>query len=292
MHVPSPASGILGLLLTSSTLLSQGCLTPGTPREYKVLRTTPLFSFSEHEVDRYLRRLADEVPGTINRVALLARQNIDQPYRLGLLGEYPFEFYDPDPLYCLSSSDCVTFVEQTYAMALAHDWPSFMNLLMRIRYRDGVIGLATRNHFLEADWNVNNAWLFEDVTASLADRAPARPMRVRIDRAALLARHGRSSDTPVQFWDDVYFPLDSLSAALPGLRPGDIVEIVKGSDDRSYVSHVGIILQDQDANPTIIHATRPAVREEVLEAYLERVRGVSGIKVLRLREPPSRRMSG
>ena len=85
-------------------------------------------------------------PDLRKRILHLARKNIGQPYELYLLGEMPFEPYDPQPIYCLGKSDCLVFTEHTYAMALSHNWPSFMRMLQRIRYRDGHLGVATRNH--------------------------------------------------------------------------------------------------------------------------------------------------
>jgi len=128
----------------------------------------PLFTFTEAEVDQYLKFLSATEPDLRKRIMHLARKNIGQPYELYLLGEMPFEPYDPQPIYCLGKSDCLVFSEHTYAMALARDWPSFMRLLQRIRYRDGQLGVATRNHYTEADWNISNRWLVEDITAKLA----------------------------------------------------------------------------------------------------------------------------
>src|SRR5437868_6898120 len=128
----------------------------------------PLYEFTEVEVDTYLRFLSATEPDLRKRILHLARKNIGQPYELYLLGEMPFEPYDPQPIYCLGKSDCLVFTEHTYAMALSHNWPSFMRLLQRIRYRDGQLGVATRNHYTEADWNVSNRWLVEDITKRLA----------------------------------------------------------------------------------------------------------------------------
>jgi hypothetical protein len=49
-------------------------------------------------------------------------------------------------------------------------------MLQRIRYRDGVIGVATRNHYTEMDWNVANRWLVTDISADLAG-PPDREIR-------------------------------------------------------------------------------------------------------------------
>ena len=127
----------------------------------------PLYEFTESEVDTYLRFLSAAEPDLRQRIVHLARKNLGQPYELYLLGEMPFEPYDPQPIYCLGKSDCVVFAEHTYAMALSHNWPSFMKMLQRIRYRDGHLGVTTRNHYTEADWNISNRWLVEDITAKL-----------------------------------------------------------------------------------------------------------------------------
>lgn len=247
------------------------------------LRQAPLHTFNEQEIDGYLRWLSGQELSRPERVALLARQTIGQPYRLGVLGEFPFELYDPDPLYNLSAADCVTFVEQTYALALARDWGSFMRTLQSIRYQEGTIGLLTRNHFMEADWNVNNAWLFDDVTKTVAGDVGVRPMCTRVDRRALLARYGVECDAPLQFWEDSYIARDALPASLQGIKAGDLIEIVKGDADWQYVSHVGILLRDAADRVTMVHATKPAVREQALEDYFAAHADILGFKLLRLR---------
>src|SRR5436190_13548477 len=116
------------------------------------LAEKPLYKCTEAEVDKYLQFLSATEPDLRMRIVHLARKNIGQPYELYLLGEMPFEPYDPQPIYCLGKSDCLVFTEHTYAMAMSHNWPGFMRLLQRIRYRDGQLGVATRNHYTEADW--------------------------------------------------------------------------------------------------------------------------------------------
>ncbi|HVT29971.1 MAG TPA: N-acetylmuramoyl-L-alanine amidase-like domain-containing protein, partial [Lacipirellulaceae bacterium] len=162
----------------ASTCLGSNSLTPKQKaackrmgldkNEIAKLVDKPLYKCSEGEVDKYLRFLSATEPNLRTRVVQLARKNIGQPYELFLLGEMPFETYDPQPIYCLSKSDCLVFTEHTYAMALSHDWPSFMRMLQRIRYRDGQLGVATRNHYTEADWNISNRWLVKDITKELA----------------------------------------------------------------------------------------------------------------------------
>ena len=277
------------LSLAWAVLCAVGCSPAVTVRDVAVLQTAPLHTFNEREVDVFLKWLAEKPLQTSERVARLGRQTIGQPYRLSLLGEHPFEIYDPDPMYCLSASDCVTFVEQTYAMALARDWPSFFQTLQRIRYKDGRVGLLTRNHFTEADWNINNAWLFDDVTEDISG-GDVLPMKSWINRASFFATFGFVCNDPVQWFADSYIPRELLPVVAGRLGTADIVEIVRGTRGVQYVSHMGLVTRDTSGNLMLLHSAEPEVREEPLLQYVDRHPEILGIKVLRLTETKDDRL--
>ena len=122
-------------------------------REYlRELIAKPLYEFNEEDLDTYLPYLQYTVPDLRERMKHLARKNLDQPYEIYLLGEYPAEIYDRQPLFILDKSDCVVFTEHILAMAMAHDWQSFFSILQRIRYKDGIISYINRNHYGDYDW--------------------------------------------------------------------------------------------------------------------------------------------
>ncbi len=244
----------------------------------------PLYEFTEAEVDVYLQFLQAYEPDLRRRIVHLARKNIGQPYDLYLLGEMPFEHYDPQPIYCLSRSDCVVYSEHTYAMALGHDWPSFMRLLQRIRYRDGQIGVATRNHYTEADWNPSNRWLVEDITAKLGGDKIVK-FRQRIDRAKFLKnRYKLQVEVPIEEHEDAYLPVEFIALATPHLKEGDFVNVVRGRRDpnaaknstfggSAWVGHVGMIVfgtaDSGERQVNLIHSARPKVREQAIDEYID-----------------------
>ncbi len=155
------------------------------PAQLRSLQKKRLFEMKPAEVDQYLAYLQKNEPDLRKRVANLARKNIGQPYKLFLLGEFPFQITDPQPMFDLAHSDCLVFAEHTYAMALSAGWDEFFWMLQRIRYRDGVIGVVTRNHYTEADWNPANTWLLGDITGQLAG-ARAESYTMTADRNELL----------------------------------------------------------------------------------------------------------
>ncbi len=118
------------------------------------------------EVGRCSAYLHVVEPNFRKRIAHLGRKNLGQPYEIDLLAAFPYETIDDQPLFNLEKSDCVVFAEHTYAMARSQSWPEFFWMLQRIRYQDGVIGVSTRNHYTETDWNRQNTWLINDITTA------------------------------------------------------------------------------------------------------------------------------
>src|SRR6476659_4972475 len=195
---------------TQSTSASEDALPIATPvrsaRPLKILQKAPLYSFSEKDVDAYLKYLHQSEPDPIKRVVHLARKNIGEPYEIYLLGEAPFETYDPDPMYCLNKSDCVTFVEHSYAMALSSDWPSFFKTLQRLRYKEGKIGMLTRNHETVADWDPNNACLFDEVPKPLGGGSLTVPLHLTWKPSKFFAKFGIAQDMKDVTVTDAYIP--------------------------------------------------------------------------------------
>jgi len=257
-----------------------------------------IFEMSEQEVGTYLAFAQARYPDLRERIVHIARKNIGQPYKLYLLGEFPFETYDPLPLYSLTHSDCVVFSEHTYAMALTRDWTSFFAMLQRIRYKDGIIGLVTRNHYTEADWNRNNSWLVEDITLEIGG-GNAMTFDQTVRRQAFFRnRYKLETNIPDQRISDVYIPTEHISSVLDKLQPGDFVNVIRGPNNKSvYAGHVGLITRGEDGTVNFLHSTTPVVKEETLLQYIaghqardsrkkEGEAVLQGFKFLRLRENP------
>ena len=255
---------------------------PAAPSDkIQPLLAKPLYQFTETEVGLYLGYLQQTEPDLRQRIVHLARKNLGQPYELYLLGEMPFETYDPQPLYSIGKSDCLVFAEHTYAMALTRDWTDFMRLLQRIRYRDGHIGVVTRNHFTETDWNPSNRWLVRDITAEVAGDHVMR-FSEKIDRSKFLeGRYGLKTSIPVENHVEVCLPYAEVARADPQLRDGDCVEIIRGIvkpgtpvndtfGGSAWIGHVGLVARGTDGSLHIIHSSDPAVREETIGQFIAR----------------------
>ncbi|MBC8185878.1 DUF1460 domain-containing protein [candidate division KSB1 bacterium] len=227
------------------------------------LKAKPIYEFSPEEVNIYLGYLQSVEPDLRQRIQHLAKKCVGQPYKIFLLGEFPYEIYDADPLFSLEESDCVVFSEHIYAMALSYDWKSFFALLQRIRYKNGEIGLATRNHYTEFDWDVNNNWLVQDITGELAGEETEFETTV-VNRAKFLSRWeiGQTISVDTVTWS--YIPYQKLPEIINKLQPGDFVNIVRGYETGKWVGHVGLITKSQDGTINFLHSTTPKVKEQPL----------------------------
>ncbi|MGJ9420555.1 N-acetylmuramoyl-L-alanine amidase-like domain-containing protein [Massilia sp. CMS3.1] len=230
----------------------------------------PIYQMTPVEAGRYVAWAHAAEPDLRKRIAAIGRKNLGQPYLLNLLGEFPFEVHDDLPMFSLQQSDCVVFAEHTYAMALSRSWEEFFWMLQRIRYRDGVIGVATRNHYTEMDWNVANRWLLTDVSAALAGaHGPSYAMRV--DRARFLkTRHGTERNIPVETSRQSYVPKEQVTAIASQLQEGDFVNVISTRDGEHWASHVGLVVLGPNGERHFLHSQEPKVREETFDSFIAR----------------------
>jgi len=234
------------------------------------IQSKPLYQFSGEEVRAYLHDLHSRESGLTKRMIEIARKNIGQPYELYLLGEAPFETIDNQPLYCLGKSDCVVFVEHTLAMALTDNFDGFVRMLQRIRYGNGKISLLTRNHYTEADWNKNNAWLAREITDELAGADVVKFSQV-VDRQKFFKNRNKlDTQIAVQTIHETFIPYDRIESVKSKLREGDIVNFVSGRNGGYWVGHVGLVALDAKGEVNLIHSTPPQVREESIGQYIAR----------------------
>lgn len=265
----------------------------------KPFEAKTVYEMTPTETGRFVAQMRREVPDLRQRVVSIARRNLGQAYKLHLLGEYPFEIHDGQPLYCLENGDCVVFAEHVYAMALSYDWQSFFAMLQRIRYKGGEISAVTRNHYTLADWNENNAWLIRDITPEIA-AGRTDTVTENINRRAFFKRSFNvDMDVPNQSYSTTYVPARLIKDVVARLRDGDCVNVIRATKSGGkFCGHVGLIGIGADGTVNLIHSTPPKSIEQPLLEYVEQQleknlerekKGeitFQGLKFLRLEDDP------
>jgi hypothetical protein len=271
---------------------------PATPALEAVLQKQ-VYQMTPQEAHLYIAHMRQAEPDLRKRIAAIGRKTIGQPYLLNPLGEYPFELHDTLPMFSLEHSDCVVFVEQTYAMALSRSWEEFFWTLQRIRYKDGVVGVASRNHYTEVDWNPNNRWLVTDISAELG--GPDGPSYLfTVDRARFLKeRFNITRSIAVQTTREAYVAKDRVAKIAAQLQDGDFVNVISVRNGQTMVTHTGLVVTTPQGERRFLNSAEPQVREETFDAFMARAAAreeratregrvglhLAGFKFLRLNVP-------
>ena len=166
---------------------------------------------------------------------------VDSVYAADPLGEGPGNLPDADPLCDFARVDCVTYLEQVYALALSPNYAAFPDTLRRIRYRDGQVDYRWRNHYFVSDWLPANARLVRDATDEVG-AGHLRAMTKTISRGKFFAGKGlpQYADLPDEEATTNYIPRGDVKAVAEKLQIGDMIVFVLDTPG-IIAGHTGLI---------------------------------------------------
>lgn len=242
------------------------------------------------------------------RMAAVSEPMLGAPYRSDPLGEGTGR--DPDPPARYEVWDCLTFVEEVLALALAGDPAHAAAVRRDLRYGGHPAEYRYRHHFMELQWlpqAATRGWLTEitrDLGAAVQMRREVHAGTWRgWRRRALFAL--TDEELPVGEMRLDVLPPEVALAHLAEIPAGALVLTVRS--DRPgvpmWTTHLGFTLPK--VPPTVRHATKMTpgvVRDHDLSWYIRHIEGypnwpVAGISVWLPREqgpslrglPPERR---
>jgi hypothetical protein len=237
------------------------------------------------------RAVAELEPLSLQGRLLAASERfLGTPYGDSPLGEGAGTQPDPDPRLRWDSVDCVTFVEETMALSLAHGTVELLPVLDSIRYRDGVPTYVMRKHLMEADWLPANhrAGYVRDVTAVLGGADAVQAEKVLV-QASWESPPAKALALPQRVHATGRFPFGLLPLArvrahAAGFPSGTVLLVVReDSPSRiTRVSHLGLVVQKGGVT-YLRHATSvgaKAVVDEELGHFLLRQSTSSSWKVV------------
>jgi len=248
---------VLRMLMLACLASLLFCL-PGSSR-YQALS-----DMKPSEISVWLKSLSDQ-PWPQRLESVTARA-LNTPYFLGPLGEGPKAPFDKKPLIDLTRVDCVTFCEQSLALALAPNYEQAFVLLQKLRYKNGEIKMETRNHYFMADWVPNNRWLVKDVTAEI----PGHLWLTRtISHQQLFASQnftGIQVREPDRTLKQAYIPSAQLLQIQKHLKPGDIGVLIQNLDG-IFAAHTGFMFQTTEGRWIYRNATSIGPKKVVDTPY-------------------------
>ena len=216
--------------------------------------------------------------GVSEQINFLSEQFLDTPYKANtLIGDAE----TPEQLTVnLSGLDCFTYIDYVEALRLSDSYPTFMDTLQSIRYKNSTVHFTNRNHFF-SDWTVHNKDNITDVTAEVGGDAA-----VSVEKNLNVKKDGTNFLPGIQSVKRTvtYIPTDALDGdTVAKLRTGDYIGIYTNIDGLD-VTHTGIIIKKDDTTYLRHASSRRSVGNRVVDdellTYLE---GKPGIVVYRPR---------
>jgi hypothetical protein len=212
------------------------------------------------------------------RIVALSEPFLGTPYEVSPLGEG--QGPDPDPLFRYDKVDCLTFVEETLALSLAHAFEDTEKWASTLRYGAGP-SYDNRNHLMEAEWLPHNAekGFLREVTRLYGGAGVVEADEVLSDKA-WASPSGRALHLPPErqvtgrypLW---VIPLSAAEQKLATAPSGTLVLVVR--EDSPFhvtrVSHLGFLVH-QGARIVLRHATKGwvnQVTDEELSHFLGRI---------------------
>ncbi|OPZ71264.1 MAG: hypothetical protein BWY83_01231 [bacterium ADurb.Bin478] len=220
----------------------------------QVKTENPYYQMTVAEIDQDIRRVSVALAEPAQRMAYYSERFLDAPYELVCEGEGENGRYETQPLLNLRQVNCMTYCEIVLALSLSDYYEEFFNVLQHIRYRQGIISMATRNHYTMVDWLPANKWCLEDVTKKVGAKDVRWSTRT-ISHKNFFA--GKSiTDIPVLMPDRTatiaYLPLDQVEKHAKALQDGDIVSLIQNQPG-IFSAHMLLIIK-KEGKPYFRHA--------------------------------------
>jgi hypothetical protein len=176
----------------------------------------------------------------------------------------------------LQKVDCFTYADYVEALKRADDRQKFINGLIEVRYKDGVVGFQNRKHFF-TDWSVSAPAIATDVTTSLSPNAIQVTKNLNKKDSGGVYLPG----LPVVPRTISYIPSQQIDSSVLGrLRTGDYVGAY-AEDAGLDVTHIGIFI-DTPQGPVLRNASSLRANNKVVDTpLLDYLQTVPGVVVLR-----------
>lgn len=242
-----------------------------------------IYNLSNKQIDKIIKLSRSLYPSTNDSFILFTEKSLGVKYKGDPLGEGEYETYDKDPLYNFKEADCVTFIEQCLALSISKSFKDFLPNLNKIRYKNGKIGILTRNHYSLADWLPNNKWLVQDVTREIGKNYIKNTSRT-IDKQKFFKDKGINVDINKIICTTNYIPKDKIKKIKDKLSSGLIIFHV-GDIPGIIVLHWGVLIKDQKSDKLFIrHASsiQSKVVDEEFITYLEKYKFIKGLKFIKI----------
>lgn len=283
---------IFSIIVLTTFFVPLHCWGSGqTNKEETTMREKRMGELPVEEIDQLIRSISQSKMSNAQKIVYYSGRFLGTPYELVCQGDGPYARYETGPLMNYKQINCMTYCEQVLALALSSYYEEMFNVLQHIRYRNGIIGMATRNHYTMADWLPENSWCLDDITEKVGGDYVQKVTRT-ISHKKFFAGKGITDIKDVLPDRKVtisYIPLDHLTKVIDNLRAGDIVSLIQDKPG-IFSAHMLMIYKDKKGKAFFRHATMSAGTtldvpyEEYVAGLKKRRKKHLGMSFMRVKE--------
>ncbi|MFH1727537.1 MAG: N-acetylmuramoyl-L-alanine amidase-like domain-containing protein [Pseudomonadota bacterium] len=211
------------------------------------INTIRFKNLAKEKIDAYLKTEVRNSLSFHERISFDSEGFLGMPYSLNAVGEGPESQYENYPLYNFQETNCMAMIEHVLAIALSNSFEKFYENLIKIRYKNGEIDIRKRNHYVYADWLLNNTWLLADITKDLLkDKANQYTLKRTISHLSFFKNKGFDNLKDLEKDKTItinYIPFTLIKEIRNQLRPGDILSLIIKNKPDLFVSHLMLLIE-------------------------------------------------
>ncbi|NOX64646.1 MAG: DUF1460 domain-containing protein [Chlorobi bacterium] len=199
-----------------------------------------IYQMSKWEVDSILTAKSAENLTVTERMDFYSQLFMGMPYGLTCVGDGPYALYDTKPQLTFDTTNCMVYCEDVLALSISDSYENFFNNLQQIRYKDGIVGMKTRNHYTMADWLPENSWLLHDVVKEVAGDK-AKTLTRTISHKQFFENKGIADMRYVKEDRTItvnYISFDVLMGVKENFRDGDILALLFRNLNNIFSAHM------------------------------------------------------
>ena len=211
---------------------------------------SPLFEMSSHQIDSLLTVTSQSDMTITERVNFYSGLFLGTPYNFKCVGDGPYAMLENWNLVNFKETNCMALCEHVLAMSISDSWDNFFNNLQQIRYKDGIIGMRTRNHYTMADWLPENSWIIDHVSAEIGGEYTKSVTRT-ISHTNFFKNKGINDLRYVIPDREIkldYVPKENLMDIRKNTRPGDILSLIFADKTDIFSAHMLLIVEKDGKN--------------------------------------------
>jgi hypothetical protein len=208
-------------------------------------QTRRFSDMTRQEIDHLITGTSQKTLTITERMNLYSEYFLGTAYAFTCVGDGKDALYEPYPLVNFDSTNCMAFCEHVLALAISDSWDNFFNNLQQIRYKDGLIGMRTRNHYTMADWLPENGWLLQDVSRKVGGAFTKNVTRT-ISHEKFFRNKGIRDlrhVLPDRTLTIDYIPKTDLMKIKNDLKQGDVGALLFANKDDIFAAHMWMVMK-------------------------------------------------